>query len=107
MKHLRETQSLEREPVKHLRETHTNDNNTIISFPGLHLVLRAIDSALEAGFSPLKLNCVVMKGVNDDEILDFVEMTRDKNVDVRFIEYMPFDGECVFIMLVSVCLLCW
>jgi molybdenum cofactor biosynthesis enzyme MoaA len=33
-----------------------------------------------------------MKGVNDDEILDFVEFTRDKDVYVRFIEYMPFDG---------------
>lgn len=33
-----------------------------------------------------------MRGMNEDEIVDFVEMTREKNVDVRFIEYMPFDG---------------
>ena len=33
-----------------------------------------------------------MRGLNDDEILDFIELTREKNVDVRFIEYMPFDG---------------
>lgn len=39
-----------------------------------------------------KINCVVMRGVNDREIMDFVEMTRDKDVEVRFIEYMPFDG---------------
>lgn len=39
-----------------------------------------------------KINCVVMRGVNDREILDFVDMTRDKDVEVRFIEYMPFDG---------------
>lgn len=39
-----------------------------------------------------KINCVVMRGVNDREVLDFVEMTRDSNVEVRFIEYMPFDG---------------
>lgn len=39
-----------------------------------------------------KINCVVMRGVNDREVLDFVEMTRDNNVEVRFIEYMPFDG---------------
>lgn len=39
-----------------------------------------------------KINCVVMRGVNDREILPFVEMTRDKDVEVRFIEYMPFDG---------------
>ncbi|KAJ0118329.1 hypothetical protein J7T55_009112 [Diaporthe amygdali] len=39
-----------------------------------------------------KINCVVMRGVNDREVLDFVEMTKDNNVEVRFIEYMPFDG---------------
>jgi molybdenum cofactor biosynthesis enzyme MoaA len=44
------------------------------------------------GYSPLKINCVVMKGINDDEILDFVEFTKDKDVYIRFIEYMPFDG---------------
>ena len=33
-----------------------------------------------------------MRGVNDDEICDFVEMTRDRPINVRFIEYMPFDG---------------
>lgn len=39
-----------------------------------------------------KINCVVMRGINDREILDFVDLTRDKDVEVRFIEYMPFDG---------------
>lgn len=39
-----------------------------------------------------KINCVVMRGVNDREILDFVDMTREQDVEVRFIEYMPFDG---------------
>ncbi|KAL2257030.1 hypothetical protein VTK26DRAFT_761 [Humicola hyalothermophila] len=39
-----------------------------------------------------KINCVVMRGLNDREILPFVELTREKDVDVRFIEYMPFDG---------------
>ncbi len=67
--------------------------NIITRRQGLDRVLRSIDEALAVGISPVKVNCVVMKGVNDDEILDFVEFTRDKNVDVRFIEYMPFDGE--------------
>ncbi len=40
----------------------------------------------------VKVNAVVIKGVNDDEICDFVEWTRDKNAHVRFIEFMPFDG---------------
>jgi GTP 3',8-cyclase len=39
-----------------------------------------------------KINCVVMRGVNDDQILPFVELTRHQDVEVRFIEYMPFDG---------------
>ena len=55
-------------------------------------VMAAIEKSLELGFDPLKVNCVVMRGLNDDEILDFVELTREKNVDIRFIEYMPFDG---------------
>ncbi|KAJ4113923.1 hypothetical protein NW768_011453 [Fusarium equiseti] len=40
----------------------------------------------------LKINCVVIRGRNDWEIPAFVEMTRDKDIEVRFIEYMPFDG---------------
>ena len=39
-----------------------------------------------------QVNCVVMRGLNDDELCDFVAFTKDKKVDVRFIEYMPFDG---------------
>ena len=55
-------------------------------------VLDAMEKSLELGYNPLKVNCVVMRGLNDDEILDFIELTRDRAVDVRFIEYMPFDG---------------
>jgi len=55
-------------------------------------VLRAIDASLELGYTPVKVNCVVMRGLNEDEIVNFVEQTKDRNIDVRFIEYMPFDG---------------
>lgn len=63
---------------------------------GLDAVQRSIARILEmnklgAGIK-LKINCVVMRGVNDREILDFVEMGREENIEVRFIEYMPFDG---------------
>ena len=44
------------------------------------------------GFDPVKVNVVLMRGVNDDEMLDFVAWTRDDAINVRFIEYMPFDG---------------
>nr|CAB3263893.1 cyclic pyranopterin monophosphate synthase, mitochondrial-like [Phallusia mammillata] len=59
---------------------------------GWDRVMKGIESAVAMGFSPVKINCVVMNGVNEDEICDFVQLTRNLNVDVRFIEYMPFDG---------------
>lgn len=55
-------------------------------------VLEGIERALEVGFEPVKVNVVVMKGVNDDEIGDFVEFAKGRPVNVRFIEFMPFDG---------------
>lgn len=63
---------------------------------GFEAVMKSIDRILEmnalgAGIK-LKINCVVMRGVNEREILPFVEMGREKDVEVRFIEYMPFDG---------------
>lgn len=57
--------------------------------PGLDLVLRGIDAAVAAGLQPVKINCVVMRGRNDDEIADFAALTRDRAVFVRFIEVMP------------------
>ncbi len=50
-----------------------------------------IDLLLKENFH-LKLNAVVMKGTNDDEIVDFIEFTKDKNIHFRFIEFMPFNG---------------
>ena len=55
-------------------------------------VLASVDKACELGFQSVKVNCVVMRGQNDDELLDFVALTKDKPINVRFIEYMPFDG---------------
>ncbi|KAL6762460.1 hypothetical protein V8C86DRAFT_1784679 [Haematococcus lacustris] len=60
--------------------------------PGLPKVLRSLDTALALGYDLVKVNVVVMRGVNDDELPDFVSLTRDKPINVRFIEYMPFDG---------------
>jgi cyclic pyranopterin phosphate synthase len=56
---------------------------------GLKHVLRAIDAALEHNLET-KVNCVVMKGINDSEIADFIALTKDKPIAVRFIEFMPF-----------------
>lgn len=52
-------------------------------------VLSGIDSALSQGFFPVKVNVVVMRGVNDDEIADFVKFARLNPLEVRFIELMP------------------
>jgi cyclic pyranopterin phosphate synthase len=63
---------------------------------GFSAVQKSIDRIFElnragAGIK-FKINCVVMRGMNDREIIPFVELARDKDVEVRFIEYMPFDG---------------
>lgn len=52
-------------------------------------VLKSIEAAYAVGLSPIKLNVVLMKGLNDDEIEDFLQMTIDRPIQVRFIEYMP------------------
>lgn len=56
-------------------------------------VLRGLESAEKAGFQNTKLNCVLMGGVNDDEIADFVRLTKERPLSVRFIELMPM-GAC-------------
>ncbi|MBU3690025.1 MAG: GTP 3',8-cyclase MoaA [Acidimicrobiales bacterium mtb01] len=59
----------------------------------LERVLAGIDAARGAGFSSVKINAVVERGANDDEILDLAEFGRVKGVEVRFIEFMPLDAE--------------
>lgn len=55
-------------------------------------VMDGIDAAFEAGFDKIKLNVVLMGGFNDDEIGTFVELTKDRDLEVRFIELMPIGG---------------
>lgn len=57
---------------------------------GISQVIGAIDAAEEIGFSPLKINVVIIKNINHDELIDFTEFARNRNITVRFIEYMPF-----------------
>jgi len=59
----------------------------------LREVLVGIDAAVDAGFDPVKLNVVVMAGVNDDELVDFVDYGIEHGVEVRFIEFMPLDAD--------------
>jgi cyclic pyranopterin phosphate synthase len=56
-------------------------------------VMAGLQEAERAGFAPIKVNMVVMRGVNDDEVLDFAEAARTRPWQVRFIEFMPLDGD--------------
>ncbi len=53
-------------------------------------LLSVIEEVRKEGYNPVKLNVVVIKGINDNEIIDFVEKFKNQNVNVRFIEFMPF-----------------
>ncbi|HWP31839.1 MAG TPA: GTP 3',8-cyclase MoaA [Fimbriimonadales bacterium] len=55
----------------------------------LQKVLEGIEAAKRAKLNPIKINCVLMKGVNDDEVVDFAKWTLDEEIHVRFIELMP------------------
>ncbi len=55
-------------------------------------VMAGIDAAVEAGLFPVKVNCVVIRGINDDQAPDFAAMAREKGLHVRFIEFMPLDN---------------
>jgi cyclic pyranopterin phosphate synthase len=59
----------------------------------LDRVLSGIEAAKGAGFEPVKVNCVVVRGVNHDEVVDFARFGRDRGVEVRFIEFMPLDAD--------------
>ena len=56
-------------------------------------VWAGLEKAREAGFAPIKINVVVVKGINDDEIMDFARLAVQRAVHVRFIEYMPIGRE--------------
>ena len=73
------------DPVKYAKITRNGN---------LSDVFRGIQAARDVGLLPLKINTVLIGGFNDDEIGDFVELTRYEEIDVRFIELMPI-GECV------------
>ena len=59
----------------------------------LNKVMEGLEESEKVGLSPVKINCVVIKGFNEDEILDFALLTKKKPYHIRFIEYMPFEVE--------------
>ncbi len=65
---------------------------TITRRDGLQEVLDGIEAAVKAGFPAPKVNCVVIRGLNDGEVADFADFSRATGVRMRFIEYMPLDN---------------
>ncbi len=64
----------------------------ITGVDALDKVLTAIEAAKTFGFEPVKINAVIVRGCNDDEIVDFARFARETDVSVRFIEFMPLDS---------------
>jgi cyclic pyranopterin phosphate synthase len=58
----------------------------------LQSVLDGVDAAIAAGFPSPKINCVVIRGMNEMEVADFADFAREKGISMRFIEYMPLDN---------------
>jgi cyclic pyranopterin phosphate synthase len=59
----------------------------------LDRVLRGIDTAIEVGFHPIKVNAVIVRGFNDGEVMDFVRFAMERPIEMRFIEFMPIGPE--------------
>ncbi|HYM96403.1 MAG TPA: GTP 3',8-cyclase MoaA [Candidatus Sulfotelmatobacter sp.] len=72
---------------------HSDRFKAIVRRDAFQRVLGGLEAARAAGFDPLKLNVVVMRGRNDDEILDFARLSRREGYEVRFIEFMPLDAD--------------
>jgi cyclic pyranopterin phosphate synthase len=72
-----------------LDSLNTERFNAITRTGNLNQVLKGIDAAIDAGFEKIKLNSVIMKNHNHDEILDLVAFAVDRNIDISFIEEMP------------------
>ncbi len=56
-------------------------------------VMAGLDAAVEAGLKPVKVNIVLVRGFNDDEVVEFSRLARNRDLVVRFIEYMPLDAD--------------
>lgn len=69
------------------------NRNKFIAITGKDLLdttLRSINKALQYNFDKVKINAVIIKNINDNELIDFIEQFKNTNLNIRFIEYMPF-----------------
>ena len=63
---------------------------------GLNLVLNSLNIAIQSSIHSIKLNVVAMRDFNDDELMDFVGLTKENDITIRFIELMPFDSHQIW-----------
>jgi len=75
---------------------HSDRFRTMARRDGLARVLDGLRAARAAGFDPIKLNMVVMRGQNEDEVVDFAQLARTEGYEVRFIEFMPLDADGIW-----------
>ena len=75
---------------------HSDRFRTMARRDGLARVLDGLRAARAAGFDPIKLNMVVMRGHNEDEVVDFARLARTEGYEVRFIEFMPLDADGIW-----------
>jgi len=73
-----------------------NKYKTITRRDGLKSVLDGLDKAIKSSIQSIKLNVVAMRDFNDDELMDFVALTKENDITVRFIELMPFDSHQIW-----------
>ncbi len=66
---------------------------SITGYDGLHKVYEGIDECERVGLSPLRINAVLIRGQNDSDAENLINIARDRKIDVRFIELMPFSDE--------------
>jgi molybdenum cofactor biosynthesis protein A len=74
----------------------SNKYKTITRRDGLISVLDGLDKAIKSSIRSIKLNVVAMRDFNDDELMDFVALTKENDITVRFIELMPFDSHQIW-----------
>ncbi|MEI6134621.1 MAG: GTP 3',8-cyclase MoaA [Desulfomonile sp.] len=67
--------------------------SAITGVDGLLKVMKGIETSFEAGFSPIKINVVLLKGFNEIDVAEFARLTLNRPLDVRFIERMPFGND--------------
>ncbi len=82
----------------HLDTLHRERFRLITRRDDLGRVLAGIEAAMEAGFNSIKLNAVAMKGVTEEDVIPLVRFGRERNIEVRFIEFMPLDAQQLWSM---------